>query len=65
MNEKAPDTLDANEKIQGRKAGFTGYRTLKAKGLIKGQMGPKRKSAKYEDVREMPDGGYGITKGNG
>ncbi len=42
------------------KAGFTDIAPLKAKGLIKRSDGTKRKSAKYEDVRKMPGGGYGV-----
>ena len=60
MNEKAPDTSDAMKRYKAGKAGFTDIAHLKAKGLIKRSDGTKRKSAKYEDVRKMPGGGYGV-----
>ena len=60
MNEKAPDTSDALKRYKAGKAGFTDIAHLKAKGLIKRSDGTKRKSAKYEDVRKMPGGGYGV-----
>ena len=60
MNEKAPDTSDAMKRYKAGKAGFTDIAHLKAKGLIKRSDGTKKKSAKYEDVRKMPGGGYGV-----
>ena len=60
MNENAPDTSDAMKRYKAGKAGFTDIAHLKAKGLIKRSDGTKRKSAKYEDVRKMPGGGYGV-----
>ena len=67
MNEKAPDTLDANEKIQGRKAGFTDIRTLQSKGMDKkDQMGPfKRNLRSMRMLEGDADGGIRYTKGNG